>query len=51
LRDYLWNIKGSNNIDDLVKTYFDKNGYDFDSSDEEDDDDDDWDDDEEDDDW
>ena len=51
LRDYLWNIKGSNNIDDLVKTYFDKNGYDFDSSDEDEGDDDDWDDDDEDDDW
>jgi len=55
LRDYLWNIEGSNNIDDLVKTYFDKNGYDFESSDgdDDDDDDDDWDDEDEDedDDW
>jgi cytochrome c2 len=50
LRDYLWNIEGSNNIDDLVKTYFDKNGYDFESSDGDDDydDDDDWDDEDED---
>ena len=58
LRDYLWNIKGKTNIDDLIKAYFDENGYDLDSDDDDygDDDDgwgddDDWGDDEEDDDW
>ena len=50
LRDYLWNIKGSTNIDGLIKAYFDEHGYDFDSPGEDDyDEDDDWDD--EDDDW
>ena len=50
LRDYLWNIKGSTDIDALIKDYFDKNGYDFSSSedDEYDDDEDDWGDDEDD---
>ena len=43
IRDYLWDIKGPTDISDIVRDYFDKNGYDFDSSD--DDDDDDWDDD------
>ena len=43
LRDYLWNIKGKVNIDATIKTYFDENGYDFESSDDDDfDDDDDW---------
>ena len=60
LRDYLWNIKGSTDIDALIKDYFDKNGYDFNSSeddeygDDEDDwgdDEDDWGDDEDDEDW
>ena len=53
LRDYLWNIKGSTDIDALIKDYFDKNGYDFSSSedDEYDDDEDDWGDDEDDEDW
>ena len=56
LTDYLWNIKGSTNIDALIKDYFDKNGYDFENSDDDDeyDDDDDWGEDEEyddDDDW
>jgi cbb3-type cytochrome oxidase cytochrome c subunit len=56
LTDYLWNIKGSTNIDAIIKDYFDKNGYDFEStSNDEDeyDEDDDWGDDEydEDDDW
>jgi len=49
LRDYLWNIKGKTNIDDIIKAYFDENGYDFDSDgDGEDgwDDEDDWGDDE-----
>ena len=50
LRDYIWNIKGSTDIDAIIKDYFDKNGYDFDSNDEDEyDEDDDWDD--EDDDW
>ena len=45
LRDYLWNIKGSTNIDGLIKAYFDEHGYDFDSPGEDDyDEDDDWDD-------
>ena len=39
LTDYLWNIKGKANIDDLIKAYFDENGYDFDSGDGDDDDD------------
>ena len=49
LRDYLWNIKGSTNIDGLIKAYFDEHGYDFDSISEDDyeeeegwDDEDDW---------
>ena len=45
LRDYLWNINGKTNIDNIVKSYFRDNGYDFDSIDEEDEDDwgdDDW---------
>ena len=45
LRDYLWNVKGDANIDDLIKDYFSEHGYDFDntSSDEEyDDEGDDW---------
>ncbi|MFL2997967.1 MAG: c-type cytochrome [Candidatus Neomarinimicrobiota bacterium] len=47
LRDYIWNIKGSTDIDAIIKDYFDKNGYDFDSNDEDEyDEDDDWDDDE-----
>ena len=45
LRDYLWNINGSTNIDNIIKTYFDEHGYDFDSaSDDEYEDDGDWDD-------
>ena len=49
LRDYLWNIKGSTNIDALIKDYFNKNGYDFNSNKDDDyDEDDDWDDDEDD---
>ena len=55
LRDYLWNVKGDVNIDDLIKNYFSEHGYDFDNvgSDEDyDEEDDDWGDDEEsDDDW
>jgi len=54
LRDYLWNIKGSANIDDLIKNYFSENGYDFDNlgSDEEyEDDEDDWGDEGDEDDW
>ena len=56
LTDYLWNIKGSTDIDAIIKDYFDKNGYEFESTsnnDDEYDDDDDWGDDEydEDDDW
>ena len=51
LRDYIWNIKGSTDIDAIIKDYFDKNGYDFDSNNEDEyDEDDDWGD-EEDDDW
>lgn len=51
LTDYLWDIKGSTNIDATIKSYFDKNGYDFENSDDEDgEEDDDWDDEEEDDD-
>ena len=51
LRDYIWNIKGSTDIDAIIKDYFDKNGYDFDSTNEDEyDEDDDWGDDE-DDDW
>ena len=51
LRDYIWNIKGSTDIDAIIKDYFDKNGYDFDSNNEDEyDEDDDWGDDE-DDDW
>ena len=46
IRDYLWKIEGPTDISDLVREYFEKNGYDFDSS-SDDDDDDDW----EDDDW
>jgi hypothetical protein len=43
LRDYIWNIKGSTNIDAIIKDYFDKNGYDFDSNNEDEyDEDDDW---------
>mgnify|MGYP001219675976 FL=1 len=44
IRDYLWNIKGPTDISDLVKDYFEKNGYNFDSDEEEEDDwgDDDW---------
>jgi len=43
LRDYLWNIRGSTNIDALIKDYFDKNGYDFNSTEDDDyDEDDDW---------
>ena len=53
LRDYLWNIKGDVNIDELIRSYFLENGYDFDNlgSDDEYDDEseDDWGDDEEDD--
>ncbi len=41
IRDYLWDIKGPTDISDIVKEYFDKNGYDFDLGDE--DDEDDWD--------
>ena len=45
LRDYLWNINGSTNIDNIIKAYFDEHGYDFDSaSDDEYEDDGDWDD-------
>jgi hypothetical protein len=54
LRDYLWNIKGSTNIDDLIKNYFSENGYDFDNlgSDKEyEDDEDDWGDESDEDDW
>ena len=52
LRDYLWDIKGAANIDEIIKDYFDEHGYDFDSGDESDDyEDDDWGDDDEDDDW
>ncbi len=54
LRDYLWNIEGDKNIDDLIKAYFAENGYDFDSEDSDDyeDEDDDWgDEDDEGDDW
>ena len=55
LRDYLWNVEGDVNIDDLIKNYFSEHGYDFDNvgSDEDyDEEDDDWGDDEEsDDDW
>ena len=50
LRDYLWNVKGDVNIDDLIKNYFSEHGYDFDnvSSDEDyDGEEDDWGDDEE----
>ena len=36
LRDYLWNIEGDKNIDDLIKAYFSENGYDFDSEDSDD---------------
>ena len=46
IRDYLWKIEGPTDISDLVREYFEKNGYDFDSN-SDDDDDDDW----EDDDW
>ena len=43
LRDYLWDIKGAANIDEIIKDYFDEHGYDFDSGDESDDyEDDDW---------
>ena len=42
LRDYMWNIKGKTNIDDIIKDYFDENGYDFESSDDDFDDEDDW---------
>ena len=49
--NYLWNVKGDANIDDLIKSYFSEHGYDFDNvgSDEEydEEDDDDWGDDEE----
>ena len=54
LRDYLWNIEGDKNIDDLIKAYFAENGYDFDNQDAEDydDEDDGWEDEDgEDDDW
>ena len=45
LRDYLWNINGSTDIDNIIKAYFDEHGYDFDSaSDDEYEDDGDWDD-------
>ena len=44
LRDYLWNINGKINIDNIIKSYFRDNGYDFDTSEEEDEEDD-WDDD------
>jgi cbb3-type cytochrome oxidase cytochrome c subunit len=49
LRDYIWNIKGSTNIDALIRNYFEENGYDFENNEDEYDEDDDWDD--EDDDW
>tara|TARA_B100000886_G_scaffold334555_1_gene290235 strand:+ start:250 stop:3267 length:3018 start_codon:yes stop_codon:yes gene_type:complete len=54
LRDYLWNIEGDKNIDDLIKAYFAENGYDFDNENEGDyeDEDDGWEDEDgEDDDW
>ena len=31
IRDYLWNIKGDANIDELIRSYFLENGYDFDN--------------------
>ena len=42
LRDYLWNIDGKTNIDNIIKSYFKENGYDFDSIDEDEDEDEDW---------
>ena len=42
LRDYLWSIKGKSNIDDIIKSYFDENGYDFDSAGEDSEGDDEW---------
>ena len=55
LRDYLWNVDGKSDISDIVKEYFDENGFNFSSNNNSDidNDDDDWDDDEdeEDEDW
>ena len=43
LTDYLYNINGKKDISNIVKDYFKKNGYDFNSGNEEDEDED-WDD-------
>ena len=42
LRDYMWNIKGKTNIDDIIKEYFDENGYEFASDEDDFEDDEDW---------
>ena len=46
LRDYLWDIKGKTNIDEIIKEYFDENGYEFAGDDDDFEDEDDWGDDE-----
>ena len=46
LRDYMWNIKGKTNIDDIIKEYFDENGYEFAGDEDDFEDEDDWGDDE-----
>jgi len=46
LRNYLWDIKGKTNIDEIIKEYFDENGYEFAGDDDDFEDEDDWGDDE-----
>jgi len=44
IRDFIWAMKGQKDISNIVKQYFDENGYNF--GEEESDDEDEWDDDE-----